>query len=660
MTQRTATAAGAALPYRAELDGLRAIAVLAVLGYHAGFNDMAGGFVGVDVFLVLSGYLITQQVTALQGAGTFGLVPFWLRRARRLVPAMIPVLVFALVSALLLKGDDAFGDFLWHMLGSGVFVSNYLFLSQADYFAPASDTNLLLHTWSLSLEMQFYLIMPLVLLALGRGGAGLRILALSALATASLLLAEVLIRGGSESWAFFGILPRFWEFALGGIVALLPRVPAALPGLGFLLRGLGLAMILWVVGGYSGTPFPGLGAVLPVLGTVLVLVAPETGIDPLRWVLESRVMRWLGLRSYAIYLVHWPLFVTVTPSAMNGSEDVLSVALLVSIGLGHLIYRYVEQPVRQGPRFATTRAMAMGLATVLGGLVVIGGLLLTPVAHSLRSVLPLLPLREAVSEIEADRATYRATLDGLTDPSATGNVQLVYCSYDHIESGEEMFACLSRAPSDAVLVIGDSHGRDTLLSLQIAFPDQSFVMLHQSSCVSARYFDRAWCFESMPEVLDRYAASDRLDRVILTSRWGYGFHSEAEQTLQQLQRLGADVTVIGPGPTFDPHIEAMIVRASLQGENLLDVGRVSRGLLAFDLARANRELEALSIRYGATYFDREVLFCDAESCRVRLRDARGYAFFDNQHLTPKAFGEFAQDLESDPALQQLMNVNPSR
>lgn len=652
-------APGAAIPYRDELDGLRAVAVLAVLGYHAGYNDFAGGFVGVDVFLVLSGYLITQQVIALQARGRFSLGAFWLRRARRLLPAMLPVLIFALCAALLLKGDAAFRDFLGHFLGAGLFVSNYVFLAEADYFAPASDTNLLLHTWSLGLEMQFYLLMPLVLIALGRFGPVTRALALAVLAAVSLGLAEYLIRNGESTRAFFGILPRFWEFAVGGIVALLPRLPALVPGFGAMVRGAGLVMILWTVGSYAGAAFPGFGALLPVLGTALILAAPDRGPDPVHWTLCSRVMRWIGLRSYAIYLVHWPLYVSVTPSAMNRSEDVLSFALVASLFLGHLIYRYVERPVREGRGFAGTREMGLGALGFAVAVIATAAVFHTGLSDRVRAGLPLLPLRDAVSGIEADRAAYMAALERMTDPPAGAEAQSLYCTYDRIGNADDMLACLERAPEDAILVIGDSHGRDALLALEAAFPAQPFVMLHQSSCVSARYFDRSWCFASLPEVLEGLAGAGRLDRVIVTSRWGYGFHVHAIDTLAQLERLGARSVVIGPGPTFELHIEALVAQAALQGEDLAERGTVPLGELAFDVAAADRDLAAVAAATGAGYMDRYSLFCGPQDCRVMMRDGSGYAFFDNQHLSLRAIAEFARDLADDPEIAALVAA-PSR
>ena len=641
--------------YRHELDGLRAIAVLAVLGYHAGYNDFAGGFIGVDVFLVLSGYLITQQITGQLRAGSFAPFRFWLRRARRLLPTMVPVLAFSALSALILKGDAAFEEFVRRFLSAGLFYSNYQFASEVGgYFAGSSNTNLLKHTWSLSLEWQFYLVMPVVLLLLHRFGRWGMLAGLFAVAAGSLFYAEWLIAAGDSDWAFYAVAPRFWEFVAGAIIALLQPTLARLPLPGLLMRAAGLALILNEILLYQGGDFPGFGALASVLGTALILAAPTGGKDPFRWMLTRGWMQWLGLRSYAIYLIHWPLFVTVTPSNMNKSEGILSVALLVSLYLGHLIYRYIETPVRTGARFKPSGAiMGYGSAT-LAAIALISVLMQTAPVGAVRSALPLSEIRIAANGLDVARDTYMALLDRIHSNEVPG---IQFCSFDSIETTADALDCLTAPdiPDDAILLIGDSHGRDALASLIDAFPEQGFVTLHQSACVPATYIrGRSLCFSDLETILTTLAQEGRLSRVILAARWWYGEHVQVNATLETLANLNAETFVIGPGPTFDSPMESFATEAGFSGARLRDLGGFGPDRFAFDVAASDAELEAATLASGGQFFDRYATFCPDDLCPVFDGAEGPFLYFDDQHLSPTGLTRFGEALIADPALREFV------
>ena len=642
--------------YRHELDGLRAIAVLAVLGYHAGYNDFAGGFIGVDVFLVLSGYLITQQITGQLRAGSFAPLRFWLRRARRLLPAMVPVLAFSALSALILKGEVAFEEFSRRFISAGYFFSNYQFASEAGgYFARSSNTNLLKHTWSLSLEWQFYLIMPAILLVLHRFGRWGIFAGLLAVSAGSLIYAEWLIAAEDANWAFYAVAPRFWEFAAGGLIALLQPTLARLPLPGIVMRGAGLALILNEVLRYQGGDFPGFGALPSVLGTVLILTAPTSGKDPFRWLLTRGWMQWLGLRSYAIYLIHWPLFVTVTPTDMSQSEGILSVALLVSLYLGHLIYRHVETPVRIGARFKTSGAIfGYGSATLVA-IAAIGLALPSSPVSALRSVLPLADTRAAMTELDRARAEYLALQSRI---SANQDAGTTYCSFDDIATTDAMLDCLTdpAIAEDAVLLIGDSHGRDALAALRTAYPDQPVLMLHQSSCVPATYIrGRSLCFDALDQILRDLAARNRLDRVILAARWWRGEHENADATLSTLQDLGTDVFLIGPGPTFAAPMDSIVTEAGFQGTDLRDWAGLGPDRYAFDIATTSQDLAARAATFGTGFLDRYSLFCPDDLCAITDGADGAFLYFDEQHLSPTGLSRFAAMLSAAPALRAFLN-----
>jgi peptidoglycan/LPS O-acetylase OafA/YrhL len=369
--------------YRPEIDGLRAVAVLGVVAYHAGLARVTGGFVGVDVFFVISGYLITSLILREGDAGRFSLRAFWGRRIRRLAPAMILMLAGSAILAHLLLYPLEFKAFARALIAQPFLLANVLFYLQDPYFAPASATMPLLHTWSLAVEEQFYLVYPLTLLLLIRAGDRGRIgwITGAFLATAALGIALAVI----DRHAAFYLLPaRAWEFLAGALVAVtLPAGRRRCPSgsVAALTAWAGLAAILVPMIVYrEGMIFPGTAALPPVLGAAAVLIAGTAARPPLAIrLLSTRPMVWLGLVSYGFYLWHWPLLVfqnqlLVDPLGIRPTPDapVLEriVAVLVALFLAWASYRYVELPIRRRHLLARRRtlvaAMAMAVCAMIG------------------------------------------------------------------------------------------------------------------------------------------------------------------------------------------------------------------------------------------------------------------------------------------------------
>jgi len=363
------------------IQGLRAIAVLLVVVYHFWPGRLSGGYIGVDVFFVISGFLITQQLARqLERTDRIALPSFYAKRARRLLPAAITVLVFASLATLFIMPLSSLTENVREILASTFYVENWvLALNSVDYLAAANEASLVQHYWSLSLEEQFYLFWPVLMLAASvfavkvlkrRKWVGLMaVLAIVGLGSFAL---SVFVTATDPAAAYFVTYTRVWEFAVGGALALLPRLRPTRAWQSNILGWGGIAVVLGC--GYfftAATPFPGYMAALPVLGTAAIIVAHhrEKPWDAGR-VLSWRPVSFIGDISYSLYLWHWPLIVIAPYIPGWGLSIYNRIALfLFCFVLAWLTKRFIEDPAR-GWRFFTTRRPRTTLMGVVAAMAV--------------------------------------------------------------------------------------------------------------------------------------------------------------------------------------------------------------------------------------------------------------------------------------------------
>ncbi|WP_022881776.1 acyltransferase family protein [Gryllotalpicola ginsengisoli] len=368
--------------FRADVQGLRAIAVAAVLLSHAGVPGVDGGYVGVDVFFVISGFLITGQLLGrLSEQGRIGFADFYARRARRILPASFTVLALTIAGVLVCVPPALRPQSFSDAVAVALYVPNYvLAIRGTDYLADTAPS-VFQHYWSLGVEEQFYLLWPALLLglwALAHRVRRRRVLVGAAMAVviAVSLAIEVALTGPSQPWAFFSLWTRAWELASGGLLAigapLLGRVLR--PAVSAVLGWAGLAAIVAACALFgSDTSFPGIAAVLPVAGAAALIAA---GCVPVRWgpgpLLSTRPFQFVGAISYSLYLVHWPLLQLT--QARVGYESPLplwATCLLaaVAVPIAWAMYRFVEQPMRRMRRLAAARPQRSLLAAGAGSAV---------------------------------------------------------------------------------------------------------------------------------------------------------------------------------------------------------------------------------------------------------------------------------------------------
>jgi peptidoglycan/LPS O-acetylase OafA/YrhL len=528
------------LNYRREIDGLRAIAVLPVILFHAGFSAFPGGYVGVDVFFVISGYLITGILIDEVGRGEYSVLRFYERRARRILPALFGVLMLCLPFAWMWLLPEQLVDFAGSMASVLVFLANLFFMSQVSYFAPAAELQPLLHTWSLGVEEQYYLAFPLVVAVALRFGLRVLLAVTLILTLSSLALSEAGLRLDAGR-NFFFTLSRFWELGVGSICAVVSAQRGGLRNGALAMTG--LVLILGAVFLYDrDLPFAGLYALAPVGGAALVVLFCREDTLAGR-MLAHPIPVGIGLISYSAYLYHQPLFAFARiRSAEEPGAILLAFLCLVSLGLGWLSWRFIERPFR-GQRAAIFPDRRR-FAAAFGGV----ALVLMTLAVTIHQMdgYPGRVAERFAGDIGSD-AFYR-------DAEARFHPCMQQSLRDGAPAFEDRARCFQSKPDRpvTVAVVGDSHAEHMFAGVADALPDD----------VVAIYLQNAVPFRSDPKMEDIYAEVERntaLKTVVFAMHWPrrftefgdkVAFRAELRATLSALKDTGVMVLVVGDLPWF--------------------------------------------------------------------------------------------------------------
>ena len=627
------------MTYRPDLDGLRALAVVAVIGFHAYPEWVHGGFVGVDVFFVISGYLISGIIFAALERGRFSFRDFYVRRIRRIFPALVLVLAACYAAGWFLLFADRFMQLGKHIAGGAGFVSNYLFWNESGYFDAAAETKPLQHLWSLGIEEQFYLAWPLLVYLTWR--SRINLLAVTALA---LILSMALNLEGIRRdlvGTFYSPFTRFWELMSGGVLAYL----AATHGDWWLARrarilmaqiagdatlrdacsGLGLIVILATVALLDRSRhFPGLWAALPVGGTVLVILAgPEATLN--KRVLSARLVVGIGLISYPLYLWHWPLL-SFSRLAIGETPPVpvRTAAVLVSVALAWLTYKGLESPIRFGPRrawVAPALCVAMALVGVSGYLTYQrDGLLARPVnrtdkAFFVKYYNGIRKNLDSPYRLECD--FMEPGLDGVRDHIAASCTERG-SAHTWFLWGDSYAQALSAGittllPRDTRLAqVATSHCRPSLTPIDLDVPG--------GRCEKANSFALAKIAELKPDV-------------VILAQLGAHEATDWHALSAHVRSLGVGrVVLVGPAPMWLPSLPEVVTSQYWQK----DFSRVSYGLLG---ERSSEDAQ-MSARYAGasdlTYVPLIPRLCNADGCQAAVpgSDPPELIAFDEGHLTP--------------------------
>lgn len=561
------------MKYRTEIDGLRAVAVLPVIFFHAGFAFFSGGYIGVDVFFVISGYLITTIILGDIAAGKFTFSNFYERRARRIIPALIVVMLVCVPFAYYWMLPRQLTEFSQSLIAVSLFGSNILFWLQTGYFATASDLKPLLHTWSLAVEEQYYLFFPLLIIFISRFGRRVMLAILVLLGLVSILFAQFQVRRDPD-FAFYLILTRLWEILIGSFVSiyLFQKPDVKFDSLiEQALSMLGLVSILYAVIAFNDrTPFPSFYTLVPTLGTALIILFASRETFAGKF-LSNKLLVGVGLISYSAYLWHQPIFVFARLISIEEPNEILMLVLsFLTLALAYLTWKYIETPFRNRSKFDRNKIFLFSgassfLIVVIGGIGVIGS---------------------GFGYRIAPNGMYYSDVGQVLQENYGLNKECDYKAYRPFERYTIIDQCRT-GKNPKILIWGDSFAMQLVPGILASQPNAKIIQMTKSGCGSIiamqvvrtpRYADD--CINFNNDVVGWLKSTKSIRYVVMSSRLSYYLDSEnyiamnnkvvpvdkkivltqMEETLALITSLGKTPIFFGPLPTNGKNIGNCLIK----------------------------------------------------------------------------------------------------
>ena len=623
------------MDYRREIDGLRALAVPPVIFFHAGFAPFSGGFVGVDVFFVISGYLITSIILTEKQAGTFTLTNFYERRARRILPALFVVVFACLPFAWLWLLQDDLKEFSGSVFSVSTFISNVFFWKNSGYFDTAAELKPLLHTWSLAVEEQYYLFFPVFLMLTWRLGKRRILAMLAALAVISLAAAQ----WGSvnnPATAFYLLPTRGWELLIGAFVAFYfskSNKPDLSRSVGQAGSMIGLFLIIYAVFAFDKqTPFPSLFTLAPTIGAALIILCatPQTVIGKL---LGNQLFVGVGLISYSAYLWHQPLLAFAKHRSLEEPSDLLLGGLAaVSLVLAYLSWKYVEVPFRRRGVIGRARLFSLALVGTCS-LLVIGA-----VGYANNGFPDRLRFNEKQRAIVEEQAA--------DTNSRYVNIKQDVCHFTNrsnigVDRFIEQWRCkeVSLVPGSKripFVVAGDSNAADLVVVFKLngLVPAQ----MTGAGCELVPRKMSVECRKMYERLYLEVVGDDYYQYLALTSLFTRDeLTVEAiREMLEYWSRFNKKLILFTGTPRFPKHQEYMLL--GLEPKIDLQAGEVALGAEALALLKQS----------GVYLVDRNKYFCAINQCRYFSKEGR-YLIADarGEHLSAEGARLFGEALLRD-------------
>lgn len=605
-------------PYRADIDGLRALAVLPVLFFHFHIKLFSGGFVGVDIFFVISGYLITQIIFADLKRDRFSIVTFYERRIRRIFPALLTVLAVTTLVAFTVLLPAEVEDYGKSLMAATISFSNVYFWSESGYFDAPASLKPLLHTWSLGVEEQFYLLFPLLMAWLYRNHRRYlpHVLIVAALASFG---AAVYVMQTNPSSAFYLPHLRAWELMIGAMLAIGMFPPLLKSWQRELAASVGFALIVFAVLTYTAaTPFPGLNAVAPCVGAALILAAGQHGTTVVGRVLSLKPIVWVGLISYSLYLWHWPVIVFQNTNALivSGLSPRATKVVLFALCLllAWLSWRFIEGPFRAGPRkpsraFIFKAALAGSIAAIALGASAIA--------------LDGLPSR---FKPEALKAASFLQYKGTNPNPAKCFIQATNKFEDFNQTN-----CLHQDPKKKnYLLIGDSHANHFWRGLA-ADPSINVMQASASLCtptIDQRLDADPGCTRLMNYMFSDFLPKHQVDKLIIAAYWKESDIPAVKRTLAWAKQRNIEVILFGPIVVYDSPLPRILATAIQQNDTTVIASHRIQTVQELD-----NKMKAVALAENTAYVSLYDQICPAGGqCRVYAQPGIPL-LYDYGHLT---------------------------
>ncbi|MBH1970618.1 acyltransferase [Moraxellaceae bacterium AER2_44_116] len=621
------------LVYRQDIDGLRAIAILLVVGFH--YFGVKGGFVGVDIFFVISGYLITRILLVDIKHNTFSVSAFYARRVRRIFPALIVVLVACLGLGWSQLFSDDFQKLAKHVMAGSMYVQNFLLWHESGYFDADGITKPLLHLWSLAIEEQFYLVWPILLVALSGFRLGLIGSIVSVLFVSFFI--NIYFIYHDTTTAFYLPFSRLWELALGGLVAYVEifhqkislhirekkRLMNVLSVMGLLMITVAAAIL------NKDAAFPGWWALLPITGTGLLVLAGDNSIIN-RTLLSNTFMKWIGKISYPLYLWHWPMisFAMILFGSDNKiSRSVKLSAFVISVLLAWATYLWVEKPIQRYKITPnnTLRVLGLGIATT-GGIFIVAYLCwqqtISPRFGDIKPIAAIVP-------------------EKLKGCMPEGNQE--HGSIDAFKACEQPLF----ANRPTVYVVGDSHANSLYQSLETYFHQRRMNVVDYSvmHCIPFTLLDTRGACVDYNRYIQQKIAEQKPALVIfaayhINDKMADFYHEKIaypyfiQQQAEHMAVSGAQhVIMVGEIPTWDVSLPHVLNRYFLR-EGKAIPKRTYTGVIQSSLVM-DTTLRQLSYSPKVSYFSLKDILCQQQGCLTQVGEQlpNDLIVYDYGHLT---------------------------
>jgi len=598
------------LKYRSDIDGLRAVAVFPVLAFHYEITRWcSGGYVGVDVFFVISGFLITRIIYDGIAADTYSVAEFYQRRIRRIFPVLFTVFAATILLAYFKRFPSETTYIGTSITFAVLFVSNIYFFATGSYFDPHLASNPVLHTWSLSVEEQFYIIFPILMLAIRGFSHRTRLRIIAGAAVLSFVAAAIWVRMDAAA-AFYLVHFRAWELLVGSLVAIGAFPVVKSERLREIIAATGLLGILLAIVAFDkGTTFPGPTAALPCFGAAAIIYAGGSGTTLVGRVLAWAPIRFGGLISYSLYLWHWPLFVFFADSSFDLRKKLLLSAAAITLAVAS--WWFVERPFRTA-KVSTSRIIMSGTAAMVVTCII--AMLAGPFSNAVSPV----PPRVAELLGYENYKTFPTMRDGSCFLTSGFN------SLSYFKDDE----CLKIDPNRKnVLIVGDSHAAHLWHGYRTTLGD-NVMQATASGCKPVLDLKGTrYCLQLMRKVFDDFLPQHHVDTIVVSARWIPDDVPGAIERAKDLLKHADHVIISGPAPEYDetlPRILATAVASGTNEELAATAHRRAEQLVTDDLFRST------ALPDGVTYVSVYKAIC-APSCRLLVGDVP--IQFDYGHFT---------------------------